>query len=460
MLKKLQEFIDRHCLLLPNDKPLLAVSGGLDSVVMCDMLHKLGYGFGIAHFNFGLRGVDSQLDEAFVKELAATYNADFFVQNENAQDFARLHGVSVQMAARTMRYAWFETLLNETDSKHLATAHHQNDHAETVLLNLARGTGIAGMHGILPKKKWLVRPLLAFCRSELELYATQNQLTHQEDSSNASTKYKRNLLRHKVMPVLSEINPNLEAVMWQNSQKMAATEYFLHIFLGEIMLLLVETSENNWILGYEKLQKYEYLGFLLFEVFKKYGFTQTQTENLAATMPSINNAQPTNYVGKVFLGKDNWQLILEEKHLVLKKKPAKNNKVLIIKNVGELAAFSFAGNGFYSQIFTEKPASFEPKKLYFCVNALIFPMGVRLWQAGDRFAPLGMGGRRKLVSDYVNEQKIPASQRSSITVLIDGVDEIVAVLGYRSAEKTKITNATTQILGLGRKPFEPKIRRV
>ena len=256
------------------------------------------------------------------------------------------------------------------------------------------------------------------------------------------------------------VNTNVLLAKKENTRKTAASKQ-INEFKNSVLLVCLHPKDTlnqaiirNFEVAYNFTPVYYFFSQNTAQI------TQTQTENLAATMPNINNAQPTNYVGKVFLGKDNWQLILEEKHLVLKKKPAKNNKVLIIKNVSELVAFSFGGNGFYSQIFTEKPASFEPEKLYFSVDALIFPLGVRLWQAGDRFAPLGMGGKRKLVSDYVNDQKLPASQRSSIVVLIDGVDEIVAVLGYRSAEKTKITNATTQILGLSRKPFEPKIRRV
>ncbi|RZK73631.1 MAG: tRNA lysidine(34) synthetase TilS, partial [Pedobacter sp.] len=220
-------FINHQQLFSANDKVLLAVSGGKDSVLMVHLFKTAGYDIGIAHCNFNLRADESQRDETFVRMLANTLNIPFHVKHFDTKTYAEEHKVSTQMAARELRYTWFENIRAEYNYQYIALAQHNDDAIETVLLNLTRGTGIAGLHGIMAKRALLIRPLLFLSRNEIELLIAENNIDFVEDSSNATTKYARNKIRHQVVPVLKEINPNLEQTFAHNIQRFAETEMVL-----------------------------------------------------------------------------------------------------------------------------------------------------------------------------------------------------------------------------------------
>ncbi|MCD6179361.1 MAG: tRNA lysidine(34) synthetase TilS, partial [Bacteroidales bacterium] len=224
MYQQLINFILKEKLIAKGEKVLLTVSGGIDSVVMCHLFAQTDFVFAIAHCNFGLRGAESDGDAAFVEALAKDLNIPFFLNNCSASAYAKKHKISIQMSARDLRFVWFRELCEKENYAVYATAHHADDAIETYFINQLRGTGIAGLHGLLPKNGKLIHPLLFTTRNEIDTYVKQNNLSFREDSSNASTKYLRNSLRHKVMPVLESLQPNYRTILMQNMQRFSSAE--------------------------------------------------------------------------------------------------------------------------------------------------------------------------------------------------------------------------------------------
>ena len=224
MLHELRQFISDKQLFLPTEKILLTVSGGIDSIVLFDLFLKAGFSFGVAHCNFSLRGSESDGDEEFVSQLAIRNGISFHVKRFDTGSFANEKALSIQMAARELRYKWFEELLDEFQYKYVVTAHHLNDIIETMLINLSRGTGLAGLHGIPEKNGRIIRPLLFTGRDAIREYAEENALQWREDSSNIEEKYARNLIRHRIVPVLKNLNPNLEETFRQNAERLKGAE--------------------------------------------------------------------------------------------------------------------------------------------------------------------------------------------------------------------------------------------
>jgi tRNA(Ile)-lysidine synthase len=451
-LDTIRAFIQKYQLFEPDTPLIVAVSGGIDSVVLCHVLHRLHYKFTVAHVNFGLRHHESDNDELFVKKLAQSYDAPVAVLRTDAKLYARTHGTSIQMAARTLRYEWFDALATAavppTAHARIATAHHRTDHTETLLLNQVRGTGIAGMHGILTKNNHIVRPLLAVQRTQIADYADRHHLQHTEDSSNATTKYKRNLLRHAVLPVLHTINPRLHDTMWQNSQRMQATEYFARAYISDFQQKMVLLPSGDFLLEYKYFDQHPHAVYLLFEVLKDYDFTLSQIENL------MDNVQK-KAVARVFLT-DKWQIFMEHTHLILQMRKEVRNVDIIIKNLEELRAFTYNNVDIKGVVMIEKPVEFIKNCFYFDADVLSFAIEVRQWRTADKFAPLGMHGRKKLVSDYLTDAKIPAHLRQNAWVMTDADNEILGVAchnHWRSSEKTKITACTQKIIAVSMDTF-------
>ncbi len=227
-LKRFTAFIEQNCLFKSDSRLLVALSGGIDSVALVHLLKTAGYNFAIAHCNFQLRA-EANADEDFCRQISINYQTDFHTVRFNTQHYATTNKVSIQMAARELRYQWFEQLRKQHNYNAVVLAHHQNDTVETILLNLVRGTGIAGMHGILPKNGYLVRPMLCFTRSEIEQIIAENNLAYVEDSSNASVKYARNKIRHLVVPQLKTLNPSLEQTFENNLKHFRELEQLLEL---------------------------------------------------------------------------------------------------------------------------------------------------------------------------------------------------------------------------------------
>ncbi len=311
MLKPFQSYINQEKLFSSNEKILLTVSGGMDSVFMCELFHLSGLKFGIAHCNFQLRAKESDGDEAFVKALAKKYKVEFHSIKFDTSTFAKKNKLSTQIAARQLRYKWFEEIKEEFNYKYIATAHHQDDAVETFFINIIRGTGISGLHGILPKQGNIIRPLLFTKKGEIENYIKTHKLKYREDSSNASDKYVRNKIRHQVIPLLKELNPNLENTITNNIQHLKDVEI---IYKNEIekkkseIIKASDTGETS--ISIKSLKKLNPVATYLFEFLKSFNYNATTIDEIVVALDGES--------GKQFFS-DTHRLIKDRENLIIEK---------------------------------------------------------------------------------------------------------------------------------------------
>ena len=441
MINKVLAYAEQHTLFSKTDKIIATVSGGIDSVVLCDILHKLKISFCVAHANFGLRAEESDADEIFVKKLAKKYEVPFYSEQFDTLEFARQEKISTQMAARTLRYNWFEQLRQQLGYDYVATAHHQNDAAETILLNLTKGTGIAGLHGIAAKKEYLVRPLLCLSKDDIYEYVTENQLIWREDSSNESTKYQRNLIRHEVIPVLKKINPSLETTLNQTVEKIQGAEQIYLAYIQEIKEKACRNEAGVTYLNLVPLREAIALPVVLFELLRDYNFNYENTRAVLETFDGIS--------GKTFesathvLVKDRDQLVITPKDLRVYGSFEMN-----------LEEEYFDQNGLKIKIQQQPADNYKiPRGRNIAaldLALLQFPLKIRPWKEGDWFVPLGMNGKKKLSDFFINE-KIPVNLKSKIMVLTSD-KSIVWIIGYRLDNRFKVTEKTEQVLELAVQP--------
>ncbi|SMO37566.1 tRNA lysidine(34) synthetase TilS [Solitalea koreensis] len=423
-LPKFNEFNEKHSLFNASDRILLAVSGGMDSMIMVSFFKEAGVDFGIAHCNFSLRGEEADLDEAFVQKLATDLNVPYYVKKFDTLGFAATNKLSTQMAARELRYHWFEDLLKLQNYSYVATAHHKNDMVETMLINLVRGTGIAGLHGILPKRKNTLRPLLFLTREEIAKIAKTDKIEFREDSSNSSNKYLRNKLRHEVIPVLQEINPDLEESFMTTAENVRAAETLLELYLQDQKSELFTSHGVDQHINISKLKEHSKPTQLLYELLKPYDFLFSQVEELIQAF----NGQP----GKQFFS-PSYKLIKDRNDLIISPLKKEDEETL---NMNTL---------FTARIETNKSFGIPYSKTIGCFDfdKLVFPLNVRYWQAGDTFVPLGLARKKKL-SDFLIDLKLSRSKKEKVKVVLSG-DEIIWVAGQRISDKFKITDDTKTI---------------
>ena len=433
MLASFQDYIEKEKLFTKRDKILLAVSGGVDSMLMLDLFQKSNYAFAVAHGNFQLRGEESDGDEQFVKDICTLHQIPFYGNRFNTTNFSKKQGISIQMAARDLRHEWFQTLAKENNYQFIALAHHQDDHVETVLINLTRGTGIKGLHGILPKKGNLIRPLLFSNRKQIERYAKENNIAFREDSSNVSDKYIRNKIRHQVLPVLKEINPDLNQTFENNSKRFLAAEKLLAELVKEKWNAIAKEKGEAIHIDINVLKKRNDLSTFLYEALKLYGFNEDHILNICNALDAES--------GKVFyspthqLQKDRTILILE------KIQKEKEKKVLIdaqVKTIKEPLNIQFSIAAIAASFQTKR----NTKTALLDLEQLQFPLILRKWQAGDHFQPLGMVKKKKL-SNFLIDEKVPLFEKENTYVLTSGND-IVWVVGKRIDDRYKITDASNR----------------
>jgi tRNA(Ile)-lysidine synthase len=432
--KKFVEFIDKNSLFRFNGTLLAAVSGGMDSVLMVHLLQSSGYKFAIAHCNFQLRGTEADADQQFCKQLAQQLNVAFHTINFDTQNHATENKMSIQMAARELRYQWFEQLRQQFNYTAIALAHHQNDTIETILLNLVRGTGIAGLHGILPKNGHLVRPLLFLSRHEIAQLVKTNGYLYVEDSSNSSTKYARNKLRHEVIPKLQELNPSLEKTFESNLKHFRDLESLLELRLAELKELLLIFVGDEVHLPLDGVKALNPQRLLLFKLLAEYGFNETSVDDLIAALDK--------HPGRVFESAG-FKLILDRDKLII----APKDKV-VGKTVSINADNNAVDYGAYKLTVLHDDSPLIIKDNPFAVsvdaNKLTYPLSVRAWQQTDSFHPLGMKTRKKL-SDFFIGLKIPVHQKTEIPLLINGNGDIIWVGGYRLDDRYKVAENTKKV---------------
>jgi len=430
-------FVKKHDLFKPDDFILLAVSGGIDSVVLSELFYRAGFNFALAHCNFKLRGKEADGDQLFVEKLAEKYNVRFYCRSFPTKKYAEKNRLSIQMAARKLRYQWFEEILKESGCRYIATAHNLDDQIETVLINLTRLTGIAGLHGIKPKQGNLIRPLLFAYRKDIEAYTTQNGIIYREDSSNKSDQYTRNFVRHKIIPLFETINPEFRGTLNRTIEQVANTEDIYYRHIQEIKKQLISEDNNSLRLNIEELKKLQPLDTYLFEFLRPYGFNFSQIGNLIDSLENIP--------GKQFIS-ENYILTKDRRELIITPKTHENIITYFIEKSDEeitapvhLRLSSGKKTGELNVQTYKTTAMIDYDKL-------TFPLTIRKWIKGDLFYPLGMTSRKKL-SDFFTDNKFSLPEKQNIWLLCSGKD-IIWIIGHRIDSRYKISEKTKTVYTL------------
>ena len=436
MLKKFLEFIGKEKLFSPSHRILLAVSGGVDSVAMCELFHKAGFRFGIVHCNFNLRGRESDGDEMFVRELSGRYDAEFHFEQFETKGYAKRKGISIQMAARELRYKFFESIQEKFKYDYVATAHHKSDVIETMLLNLARGTGISGLHGILPKRDNIIRPLLFASREEIARFVSDNHLPFRVDSSNKEEKYQRNLLRLKIIPLLEKINSDAVNSFYQTSLNVRDAEKLVSDFVDDFEKKSVTSKKDSTNISIKAITSLQGGETVLFELLKPFGFTPDIVVQVFESAKGASGRQFYSPTHRLIRDRKNFIITL------LKQSPYGGSK----KITSVPAEVSFNGELVYFALESKKKFTIPKTSSICCMDygKLKFPLTIRTWREGDLFIPLGMKHRRK-VSDFLIDKKIPLHEKEKVKVIESG-KEIICLSGLRINDRFKVTENTKQVL--------------
>ncbi|MBL7931947.1 MAG: tRNA lysidine(34) synthetase TilS [Bacteroidia bacterium] len=435
MLNEFQSHIHKSGLFKKEDKLLLAVSGGLDSTVLCHLLKLGGYQVVLAHCNFKLRGKDSEADEKFCKAIGKKLSFKTEVKHFDVKSYCKKHKVSVQVAARNLRYEWFAHLLKKEKLDYILTAHQANDSIETILLNLMRGTGINGIKGIQAKNGKIVRPLLPFTRREITEFAAKNKITFREDKSNSSDTYDRNFIRLHIIPRLKELNPKLENTFMDNAAHFAEEAGIVNDYLeSRAAELLIQTHDSVFI-NKKKLKNEPYQSSLINFMISGYGFNTTQQKNI---LQNLNN---NSISGKLFHSETH-RLTIDRNDLVIKLNSEDHTKAVKINSLEDLKRIK-------TLRFSEESKFSVPahNELLLDPSTLIFPLDFRPKKTGDKFKPFGMKGF-KLVSDFLKDQKLNAFQKENCRLLVNGNGDIIWIAGYRSDERYKVDKSASSFLKL------------
>ena len=437
-LRKIEQFIEQKELMSKNQLYLVALSGGADSVALLLVLKRLGYNVEAAHCNFHLRGEESDRDEDFCKDLCRELDIKLHLAHFDTQTDASLHGISIEMAARNLRYNYFEALLKDIDASAVCVAHHKDDSAETLLLNLVRGTGIEGLTGIKSKNNRIVRPFLCVRRNEIINYLEQQNQSFVTDSSNLVNDVQRNKIRLDVMPLLQTINPLVVEHLNQTGEYVEEATAILNTTLEQMQdrVVLLKTEEQT-IVDIERLEKEQSSSYLLWYILKNYGFNAAQIKQISQGL--------TTSIGRVWestthaLTINNNKIIVEplftcdskEYRLIEEGLYHLNSKLSI-----EIKKESYS---------SDKGFSKDPKYIWIDADKVAFPLFIRLIKEGDRMIPLGMKGS-KLISDMLTDSKVSYFDRQRQYVLLDNEQQIIWLLGHRIDDRYKITSSTKTVL--------------
>lgn len=421
---------------------LLAVSGGLDSVAMLHLFHRAGFPFAVAHCNFQLRGEESEEDEKFVRNLAERLAVPFYAKRFDTTKHAESKGISTQMAARELRYAWFLEMAAQHGFECVATAHHLNDSVETALLNFVRGTGIAGLTGIAAKTDKIVRPMLFACREEILQYAQAQQIDWREDSSNAKDDYARNFIRHHVVPKFEELNPNFSHTVGRNLERISNANENLTFLLRHWLLRDgSDGQEGKFSIDKQRLALLPALQQALHKLLRPLGFDFEQARQLAENL---------EHVGLEILSAKGYKVLVDRKSLEISsvEKPQNAKSSSPIHVLPDDLMLRLPDNTRLFFVQSPEFQSMGQSPLTVCVDAgkLKYPLHLRHWQAGDSFQPVGMGGKSQKLQDYFTNQKLSRNAKEDVWLLFNGDEQMIWVLGMRLDERFRITDSTEKIL--------------
>lgn len=435
MYNRFLQYITSNNLFEKSDNLLVTVSGGIDSVVLLHLVSKYTTNFSVAHCNFQLRGIDADKDQEFVEQLTVSLGGKFHTVNFNTNEYAATNKISIQMAARELRYNWFNKLSEDFKYSKILVAHNKNDVAETMLINLTRGTGIKGLTGISKKSQKIVRPLLFAERAEIELYAKDNKIHFREDASNAETKYARNKIRHKVLPIFKELNPAYLDNFTRTAAILNSIEHMYNRYLDDLKESLFVYRDNAIYLPVSQLKTIE--PEILFSLLEEFQFTFDTIHNLVLSL----DEQP----GKEFYS-DTYRMIKDRDYVIIDKPETIIEPNFTIRQTDvsvenpiklKISRLEYT-NGF------SIPVSNKIACLAF--DKLAFPLVIRKWNEGDYFYPLGMKGKKKL-SDFFVDNKFSKLQKEKTWLLCSGND-IVWIIGHRIDDRFKLTPSTQQMLFL------------
>jgi len=431
LLQQFTRHIGQEHLFRPSDRLLIAVSGGLDSVVLCELCHRASYPFGMAHGNFQLRGAESDGDEQFVRTLADQYQVPVMVKLFETSRYARENKCSIQVAARELRYRWFAELL-QSGYQWLLTAHHADDNIETMVMNFFRGTGLAGLRGILPKAGNIIRPLLPFSRRELAAFATRNGLTWREDSSNQEDKYSRNYFRHTIIPDIRSVFPAVEDNLKDNARRLRETEELYMQAVAAHKKRLLETSGSEIRMAVLKLKQSSPVHTIVFEIVRDYGFSANQVQEVVRLLDAPH--------GK-FVQSSSHRIIRNRNWLVIAANEAPPDSLVIIDKGQQSVSGGLLTIG--SSEANIEVHTADPLRAYLDSRELDYPLILRKWKPGDYFYPLGMRKKKK-VSRFLIDLKLSPTQKERILVL-ESQKRICWVVGLRIDDRFRITPHTRGI---------------
>jgi len=420
----------------PKSKLLVAVSGGVDSVVLCQLCYLSGLNFAIGHCNFQLRGNDSERDERFVVSLANKLKAPFFSVKFDTKKYAEENKVSTQVAARELRYHWFEQVRKENNYDYILTAHHADDNVETVLMSFFRGTGIRGLTGIKSKNGKIRRPLLFARRSDLENFIEENKLPYVQDESNLHDDYTRNYFRNTVLPMIGKIFPEASENILSNIQRMKEVSLLYRQAIEQHRKKMMVPKGNEWFVPVLLLQNSDAVATLLFEMVREFGFTSGQVSEIINLLDSES--------GKYIVSPTH-RILKDRKHLIISPLKESENTSVIMEGFGE---YAFAGGTVFVKEIVDVPSQISADDAIAMLDAknITFPLILRPWKTGDYFYPLGMPKKKK-VSRFLIDKKLSLIEKERVWV-VEMNKKIIWVLGYRIDNRFKIMPGTEKIIQL------------
>ena len=428
MLQKFKNHIDSKFPYLKDKKLLIACSGGVDSVVLSYLLKELGFEIALAHCNFSLRGKESDADEMFVIGLARKFEIPVFAETFDTHKYADDLKISTQMAARDLRYGWFEEVLGNFKYQYLITAHHLDDDLETFFINLSRGTGLKGLKGIPEKNQNIIRPLLIFSKEEILNFAEENKLKWREDLSNQKPDYLRNKLRLEVIPKYKETNKSLLNNFQITQRNLQSSQALIEDYMALVYNLVVSETPHGYKLDIEKIKELPNSKALLYELLNGFGFTEWDD------VSNLLEAQ----TGKQLFSKTH-RLLRNREELILTEIDVDSKEEFKVTKKGIDSPISLS-------IETSKYIGETEKNLsYVAAEKLKFPLKIRRWETGDYFYPFGMDGKKKKLSKFFKDEKISLLEKDKIWLLISG-EAIVWVIGYRMDERFRVSEEDGEIL--------------
>lgn len=429
------QYITQKDLCNKSNNILIGLSGGIDSVCMFHLFRLSGFQISIAHCNFQLRGDESDGDNQFVENLAKEFDIPLFTIRFNTKEVAKSQGISIQMAARDLRYEWFEELRNKYNYDYVAIAHNSDDVIETFLINLSRGSGIRGFTGIKPKSGNIIRPLLFASRKKINAFIIENNLKYREDSSNSSVKYSRNLIRHEIIPLFEKVNSRFRDTMIENIARLQDTEKIYNQAIAKDIQSIKWDKGQKIFISIDKLKKLNSITTYLHEILNHFGFSNTQVHDIANSLDSTSGKQFFTLTHRLI--KDRNELIVEEISVTDKNSYLINysNDKLELPIKLNISKFERSDNFKITK---------ESNIGLFDLNLIEFPLTLRKWRKGDYFVPLGMQNLKK-ISDFFIDNKLSLSEKEDMWIIESG-NKIIWIVGKRIDNRFKITDNTKSIL--------------